>query len=167
MANNIDKRKATKVKLPNPEPPKRENVLPFNGSLVDPKGISFSFSTFDRDCKLFNLGGKEKDGTIGGKWFINLLDCLKNVSSKTIQDLKKRPYCLHPVDWNNANINCPSLEQAEFWQFRVNKSRGRVIGILIDSVFYVVWLDPHHNLTDSEGYGRIKTFPKPECSKDD
>ena len=24
---------------------------------------------------------------------------------------------------------------------------------MIDGVFYIVWLDPHHNLTDSEGYG--------------
>ena len=45
-------------------------------------------------------------------------------------------------------------EQREYWQFRINKSRGRIIGFLIDRVFYIVWLDPHHNLTNSEGYGK-------------
>ncbi|MCD8021451.1 MAG: hypothetical protein LUF30_00195 [Lachnospiraceae bacterium] len=34
---------------------------------------------------------------------------------------------------------------------------------MIDGVFYVVWLDPHHNLTDSEGYGTVRYY-KPALS---
>ena len=29
---------------------------------------------------------------------------------------------------------------------------------MVDSVFYVVWLDSYHNLTNSEGYGGIQKF---------
>lgn len=45
----------------------------------------------------------------------------------------------------------------------LDKSHGRVIGILIDAVFYIVWLDPHHNPTDSKGYGGANKFKRP-CS---
>ena len=90
-----------------------------------------------------------------------MLDCLKSVSGKTIQELKNRPYCLHRINWKTANVGCPFSEEIEWWQFRINKSRGRVIGMLIDKVFYVVWLDAYHNLTTVEGYGEIKNFEKP------
>lgn len=160
MAKNTVKRKATK--LPKQEPVEQAVTLPFNGSVVKNNGISFSFSCFDRETDLFNLGGNKGDGTVGGKWFIRLLDRLKEVSGKTIAELKNKPFCLHPVKWEYANATCPAtLEQADYWQFRVDKSNGRVIGILIDSVFYVVWLDPYHNLTDSEHYGGVKRFPAP------
>lgn len=162
MGKNTGKRKATK--LPKPEiSSSQKATLPFNGSIVEKRGFSFSFSCFDRSHELFNLGGKEKDGTVGGKWFLRLLDCLKSVSGKTIPALRNSTHDLHPVDWKNANVNCPTeTNQADYHQFRIDKTHGRVIGILIDSVFYVVWLDPHHNLTDSEGYGGIDKFSAPK-----
>lgn len=137
--------------------------MPFNGKIVEQREITFSFSSFDRTHKLFNLGGKEKDGTVGGVWFLRLLECLKSVSGKKIEELERKPYCLHRVDWENANAK-PSadLMQTEYWQFRLDKTHGRVIGILVDSVFYVVWLDPYHNLTNSEGYGGIQKFLTPK-----
>ena len=163
MAKHTDKRKAIKT-LPIKTGKLEDAIkLPFNGSIVSERGFSFSFSCFDRENALFNLGGKEKDGTVGGKWFLRLLDCLKDVSGKSIEELKHSTYDLHPVKWESANVKRPAAyEQAEYWQFRIDKSHGRVIGILIDSVFYIVWLDPHHNLTNSEGYGGIEKFSKPE-----
>ena len=163
MSKNTSKRRETKVKLPQAEFTKGKVILPFNGKIVEKREITFSFSTFDRTHELFNLGGKEKDGTVGGEWFLRLFDCLKIVSGKTIEEMKKKPYRLHPVDWNNTNTKCPTpSEQIEYWQFRIDKSHGRVIGILIDLVFYVVWFDPYHNLTNSEGYGGVQKFPYPK-----
>lgn len=95
MPRNTNKHKGTEIKLPRVTGAKSEIQLPFNGKLVEERGFSFSFSCFDREHELFNLG-------------------------------------------------------------------GRVIGILIDAVFYVVWLDPYHNLTNSEGYGGVKKYPKPD-----
>ena len=164
MGKNSGKRKATKkIKLPPAETPKGGILLPFNGEVVKEQGIKFSFSCFDRTNPYFNLGGKEKDDTVGGKWFLRLFDCLKSVSNKTIEELKRSTHDLHPVNWENTNVNCPTNSpQYKYWQFRLDKSHGRVVGFLIDSIFYVVWLDPHHNLTDSGGYERAKKFPAPK-----
>jgi hypothetical protein len=72
----------------------------------------------------------------------------------TSSELSVSTHDLHQIDWRHTNASPPiSDEQCEYWQFRISKSKGRVIGFLIDGVFYVVWLDPHHNLTNSEGYG--------------
>lgn len=68
---------------------------------------------------------------------------------------------MHPVNWDNANATPPpDDEQREYLQFRINKSKGRIIGFQIEGIFYIVWLDPHHNLTDSEGYGKA-TYHRP------
>lgn len=155
------------IKLPAPqtdELSKERRSLPFNGSVIKQKGLLFSFSAFDRTHKLFNLGGSGKDKTVGGQWFLKLLDCLKSVSGKSITELMNRStHDLHPIDWDKANTRPPvGYEQLEYWQFRLDKSNGRVIGIIIDNIFYVVWLDPYHNLTDSEGYGTVKKYPNPE-----
>jgi len=141
---------------------KEKKTLPYNGTAVTEKSFSFSFACFDRTHELFNLGDNTQEGIVCGKWFLELLDCLKSVSNKTVSELKVSLHDLHPITWEKTNVNAPAYsEQYEYWQFRINKSRGRVIGFLIDGVFYVVWLDPHHNLTDSEGYGGINRYKAP------
>ena len=165
MTKNTNKRKAIKLPLPSPSP---ESTLPFNGEYVKDGQFTFSFSCFNRQHELFNLGGKAEDKTVGGKWFLDLLDCLKSVSGKTIQELQNSTHDLHRVNWKNTNTKCPDDSlQKEYWQFRIDKSHGRVIGILIDAVFYVVWLDPHHHLTDSEGYGGINKYKYPTSEYED
>lgn len=142
----------------------KKKTLPFNGSAVTEKSFAFSFACFDRSHSLFNLGGNSEGNTISGGWFIDLLDCFKNISNMNIAELKSSMYDLHPIDWSKTNTSAPkNSEQCGYWQFRINKSKGRVIGILIDGVFYVVWLDPHHNLTNSEGYG-TENYYKPAMS---
>ena len=161
MRKNTNKPKA--INLPKEEAPKGKIVLPFNGKIVEQREITFSFSSFDCTHKLFNLGGKQEDGTVGGLWFLRLLECLKSVGGKKIEDLENKPFFLHRVNRETANAKPPTdSKQAEYWQFRLDKSHGRVVGILVDSVFYVVWLDPYHNLTNSEGYGGIQKFPVPK-----
>lgn len=136
-----------------------KRLLPFNGTAVTEKSFSFSFACFDRSHELFNLGDTTSDGVVGGKWFLDLLDCLKSVSNKSITELKNSLHDLHPITWSKTNTKAPdNSEQCDYWQFRINKSKGRIIGFLIDGVFYIVWLDPHHNLTDSEGYGGVKNY---------
>jgi hypothetical protein len=137
--------------------------VPIKGAENKNDKLVFSFELFDREEKLFNLGDSiSQPQVVEGEWFLSLLDCLKDVSNKKIYDLKTDIHDLHPVNWKNANINCPGgCEQLEFWQFRINKSKGRVIGIKIDNHFYIMWLDKHHNLTDSDGYGKAVYNYKP------
>lgn len=165
----MSKHKTTKhkdINLPQaiiPSKSGNDGLLPFNGCAVKEGMFAFSFACFSQGHELFNLGGKAEDGTVGGRWFIELMNCLKSVSTKTISELRRSVHELHPIDWSATNTPPPNNnEQLEYWQFRINKSRGRVIGFLIDSVFYVVWLDPHHNLTNSEGYGGVDAFKRPK-----
>lgn len=138
-------------------------TLPFNGYAVSEKSLSFSFSCFDRSEPLFNLGSGDSEGVLSGRWFVDLLDCLKNVSNTTIPDLQTSMHDLHRINWKHTNVHQPANSvQYEYWQFRVSKSKGRVIGILIDRVFYLVWLDPHHNLTNCDGYEGPKKYNPPQ-----
>ena len=126
----------------------------------------FSFDIFDRENKLFNLGSRSGTSeAVKGEWFISLLDCFKEVSSIPITELKRDKHDLHPVDWKSKNINASKPkghEQLEYWQFRLNKGSGRVIGVKIENIFYVVWLDPYHNFIDSDGYGKAQYYYRPK-----
>ena len=166
MAKSTNKHKTTNDKFNLPEvtlgTPENKLTLPFNGSAVTEKSFSFSFACFDRSHDLFNLGDTTADKVVSGKWFLDLMDCFKSVSNMTSDELKKSMHDLHPIDWSKANAKPPQCEeQHEYWQFRINKSKGRVIGFLIRGIFYVIWLDPHHNLTDSEGYGTATKYKAP------
>lgn len=158
MAKNTKNRKTTKgICLPAVEKPTKEKIsLPFNGSIVKGRGFSFSFACFDHTHELFNLGDDQKpEKCVSGNWFIGLLDCLKSVGNMTFDAMRQSMHDLHPIDWTKTNASPPDDDaQREYWQFRINKSKGRIIGFMIDGVFYIVWLDPHHNLTDSNGYGK-------------
>lgn len=161
MAKNTKKHKTTKFNLPTAEVGNVENkiLFPYNGKAVEKQGFSFSFSCFDRTHELFNLGDNNSEKVMDGHWFVDLLDCLKNTSKMTSNELKCSMYDLHPIDWDNTNTCAPvNCDQIQYWQFRVNKSRGRIIGFLVDGVFYVVWLDPHHNLTNSPGYEKAVNY---------
>lgn len=103
---------------------KENTTLPFNGSAVTEKSFSFSFACFDRTHELFNLGDHTTEGVISGKWFLDLFDCLKSVSNKTIVELKASLHDLHPIIWSKTNINAPANSgQCDYWQFRINKSK--------------------------------------------
>lgn len=138
-------------------------TLPYNGNAVTEKSFSFSFSCFDRTHELFNLGDTTGDGTVGGPWFLCLLDCLKSTCNSTFAELQQsHTHDLHPIDWSKTNTCAPpSSQQCEYWQFRINKSKGRIIGTIIDKVFYIVYLDAHHNLVDSDGYGKAVRYCAP------
>jgi hypothetical protein len=45
-----------------------------------------------------------------------------------------------------AHLGMDNLGYATTWQFQVGVDRWRVLGFLLDDVFYVVWLDPNHCL---------------------
>jgi hypothetical protein len=162
MADSTHNRKTIKkINLPSVETPTAElkKTLPFNGKAVSEKSFSFSFACFDRSHELFNLGDYTATGTVSANWFLDFLDCLKSVSNMNTSEMKASLHDLHPIDWSKTNTSAPAGgEQHEYWQFRINKSKGRVIGFPIDGVFYIVWLDPHHNLTNSEGYGAETYF---------
>lgn len=150
-------------KLPSPsmEQISISKTLPNNGKIAEDSRFTFSFSCLDREHPLFNLG--DSKGPISSGWFLDLIDCLKSVNNMKFNELRQSMYDLHPVNWKNTNTACPkNTEQLEYWQFRISKNKGRIIGFYIDNVFYIVWLDSNHNLTDSEGYGKAVRYNRPK-----
>lgn len=112
--------------------------------------VIFSWRFFDRTHKFFNMGN------IDSSWFISLLDCLQDVSRLTVDEFRqqseRRGLRVHPHNWEKASAK---FDMPKDWfeqyrenclQFSISKANGRVHGILIDNIFYIVWLDPLHNL---------------------
>ena len=84
-----------------------------------------------------------------------LFERLRSVSDMRVNEIKgagKGLRC-HSIDWTNttepdgfAHLS-QQLRDCEPRQFSVSaNAHGRVHGILIDNVFYVVWFDPNHAL---------------------
>lgn len=126
--------------------------------------LTFSFKYFGQQ-EYFGIGD------MNASWFANLLDRIKDLSNKTgkiLDDKKEREaYRLHPIDWNAKG--CPisiddllyvpqnikdNVEDNFFWQFQLSKGTGRVVGFFDESntIFYVVLLDPKHNIQPSKDY---------------
>lgn len=112
--------------------------------------VIFSWRFFDRTHKYFNMGKTDSP------WFISLLDCLQDVSRLTVEEFRqqseRRGLRVHPHNWERASAQFDLPEESfeqykeNCLQFSISKANGRVHGILIDNVFYIVWLDPLHNL---------------------
>ena len=125
--------------------------------------ITFSFAHF-RQIERFEIGGCSQ------KWFVGLLDRLQVLGTLTPQELLEEhkgssALRCHPIDWDlkNIPINRSDLNwlppeivnnQSEFpiMQISIATSTGRIIGYFDheSSVFYIVLLDPHHNLQPSK-----------------
>jgi len=130
--------------------------------------VRFSFIYFNRYHELFTCG-KASDG-----WFLVLFDHLKEISKLTKKEFLfnqryKNHYDAHQHDWDRHDetrrypLPEGMFEQIkdDCWQFRLSSSNGRVHGFMIENVFYVVWLDPHHNFYPDERFGGEKYFAAP------
>ncbi|MEH7157487.1 hypothetical protein [Neobacillus drentensis] len=168
-----------KISLPTPNISKRKEQSP-SKFLSEPSktalkeklqsNIRFSFNYFDRSHELFNCGRTES------QWFIDLFDNLKQISNlnknEFLFDQKyKNHYDTHQHDWVDKQDKIYPLPQGMFeqviddcWQFRLSSSNGRVHGIMIENVFYIVWFDPHHNFYPDEKFGGEKFYKRPWTS---
>ena len=136
--------------------PQENNGVPF---------LTFSFRYFGQQ-DFFGIG--EQDAV----WFANLFDRIKDLSGKTKAILEnpteREAYRFHPIDWSARN--CPitisdlgsvprkikdNAEDDFFWQFQLSKGTGRVVGFFNEdlTIFYIVLLDPKHNIQPSQYYG--------------
>lgn len=118
--------------------------------------IEFSFELLDLGNDLFNLGG------VCEKWFKDLFVRFKEISNIKFTELRAgyhHGFRFHKHDIEKINaIPANHNEQHEFYQFSISQGNGRVHGYLIGRMFYIVWLDPHHNLYTMENYGGVKKY---------
>ncbi|MFP7234127.1 hypothetical protein SFC70_19815 [Bacillus subtilis] len=131
------------------------------------QNIVFSWKYFDKDHKVYNCGGIEMP------WMISFLETLKNISGLTIQDLRKeegkrKGLRFHPIRWGKVtqqkfNFNDQFFEQIRdnCYQLSLSTGKGRFHGFLIENSFFVVWLDPFHQLELMKDHGGVQEFEYP------
>lgn len=137
-----------------------------NTSPTKLENITFSFENFRQ---LDYLGIKECDNT----WFTGLLIRLSEISKLTLQELRniqkqnENTFRYHPVNWEQKNIPIVrddinwvsnviirNSDEYEFYQLSISQSSGRFIGFWgnqeVHPIFYIVLLDPKHNIQPSK-----------------
>ena len=131
---------------------------------VTDDGIVFSFETLER-TEYFSL-----DGTCQN-WASDMLQMCKEISKLTVKQLTSghyRTYRFHP----HEDANCPSplpdgVELKDIYQLRISTSKGGIHGVLRENCFYVIWLDPLHNMYPDDRFGGLRKVREAStCCKD-
>ena len=128
--------------------------------------ISFSFEALET-TEYFNL-----DGTCIN-WSSELFNMLKEVSSIKKEELISGSYANSKYRvHSHENATPPSkvpdgVELKDCYQIRISKSKGGIHGVFNGNVFYVIWLDPLHNMYLDDKYsGLRKVKSGSTCCKD-
>lgn len=147
--------------------PKAKN--PLKTLVPEPKkleshGITFSFEIYQK-TEYFNL-----DVTCPN-WSSELFDMMRDISQKTSQELltqKNKTYRIHAHESATPpNPFPPNVAAKDCYQIRLGKSKGGIHGVFIDDVFFVLWLDPLHNMYPDSRYGGLKKITPPKtCCMD-
>jgi len=110
---------------------------------------SFSFKYLRTDHPKYNIEGRDD------KYFLKLITRFSDLSAIPVQELlanKSRALRFHPIDWTQTTESGFGIADEDQivdlpMQFSISANKyGRVMGFFIDYVFYVVWLDPNHEL---------------------
>lgn len=129
---------------------KERRIKALREKLISNAYLSFSFRFLDCAHSDFAFDGRDHH------YYSQLIRRLQDLSTlKALEFMSNRSQSLraHPIDFTAGNVvvnsfNIQGWEDIdEFaYQFQVAKSLGRVHGFLIDTVFYVRWIDPDHKL---------------------
>lgn len=140
--------------------------LASSGSIPAPKinrgsHLLFSFQLLDFSNPYYNCNG------LCDKGIKNCFERLRAYSALTVNDIfsnrgsssiRFHPIEKHKVDeWPEYLVAHEEHEDA-FYQISFGKSKGRAHGLLIDNVFYIIWLDPHHYLYHNKAFGPKKAY---------
>ena len=98
-------------------------------------------------------------------WASELFFRLKDISSFTINELRSGQVgtCrIHNHEKATPPIQIPhQIAQKDFVQIRVGKSKGGIHGVFVENIFFVVWLDPLHNMWPDDKHGGLKQVQMP------
>ena len=148
-------------KLTIPKPAKIENA--------EKRKIVFSFMPLAYN-EYFNLDA------ICNNWFNDLLQMLNDVSDIELKRIQAGEFSgknstlrIHNHEEIKLPCNLPyDIDLDDFWQMRISKSKGGIHGIFYENIFYVIWLDPHHNMYPDDKFGGLKKIKRPpeSCCKE-
>lgn len=157
------------VKIPKQEKKNKDRIKPNNiENDVKNQNVFFSFEILEKN-EYFNL-----DGTCVN-WSSDLFDTMQKVSKIPVKEIyagkysgKNSPFRIHQHEKATPPCKVPAnIALDDLWQIRISVSKGGVHGLFIDNVFYVIWLDPQHNLYPDENHGGlVKIKPPLTCCKD-
>lgn len=129
---------------PGPRIPRAEHPT------ADLSAVTFSFKYLDLDTNAkFGMNGCDRG------FLSEFLRELHRLSQGTVSEFceyESRRHSHHilfaQTSEPNGFVHLPEqVEPEEYWQFAVSEDHNwRVHGFFIDSVFYIVWLDPLHQL---------------------
>jgi hypothetical protein len=113
--------------------------------------LRFSLKFYEPSHEVFHC----KDCSPG--YFQSLLERMKQLSTMRVSELTNRTNSttrFHRIDWEPGKVSVTSFGirgwkecDDDAWQFSITANEhGRVHGFLIENIFYVVWLDPNHQL---------------------
>jgi hypothetical protein len=111
--------------------------------------ISFSYKYLNLEYGKFSINGRDFN------YLSALLQRLKDLSSwqkLTLLTNGSKSLRCHPIDWDKvteSGFGFPNEDELVDipYQFQLSSNEhGRVHGFFIDEIFYIVWLDPEHNL---------------------
>ncbi|MEG4213565.1 hypothetical protein [Microcoleus sp. S13_B4] len=115
-----------------------------------PEGISLSFRYYQDDKDKFSIGGRD------AKYLASLLRRLRDLSQLNAQEIinnQSKSLRCHGIIWldttepNGFGIPNEDILINIPYQFQISANEyGRVHGFFSENVFYIVWLDPEHNL---------------------
>lgn len=115
-----------------------------------PEGISFSFRYYQDDKDKFSIGGRDS------RYLASLLRRLRDLSQLKAQEVinnQSKSLRCHGIVWldttepNGFGIPNEDMLVNVPYQFQISANEyGRVHGFFSENVFYIVWLDPEHNL---------------------
>ena len=125
----------------------------------------FSFELLDFSNEYYNCNG------MCDKGIKNCFEKMKAYCQYTIDEIYSGRggdvIRFHPIrkgevsEWPTYFRDNEELEES-FYQISFGKSKGRAHGIIIDNIFYVIWLDPHHFLYHNKKYGPKRAFTEVE-----
>lgn len=155
--------------IPKQEKKKVKRIVPDNIKQdTEKKKVLFSFESLERN-EYFNL-----DGTCV-RWSSDLFDAMQEASKITMKDIhagkysgKTSPFRIHRHE--DAKPPCSisdNIQLDDLWQIRISLSKGGIHGLFVDNIFYVIWLDPQHNLYPDKNHGGlVKIDPPSTCCKE-
>ena len=104
-------------------------------------------------------------------WSFDLLNMLKSVSKISKTDLlsgKLTTYRVHTHENAKPPNSLPEgVSLKDCYQIRISKSKGGIHGIFVENIFYIIWLDPLHNMYPDDRFGGLRTIKPPTtCCRD-
>jgi hypothetical protein len=115
-----------------------------------PAGISFSFRYYQDDKDKFSLA--DRDSRYLASLLRRLRDLSQLKSQEIINDRSKSLRC-HGIVWQDTTepngFGIPNEDRLVniSYQFQISANEySRVHGFFSENIFYIVWLDPDHNL---------------------